>query len=264
MALAIDLTGRKALVTGVSSGIGAGIARMLAQAGCDVAGCARCGPGDAGALEFNQVMAATGRRACFHSLDLGEPGAAAQWVTTAATALGGVDVLVSNAGRNIFAGAADCEEPAWQECVDLNLAAHWRLARAAKPWLEQSPRPVLIVITSNHAWQTLPGCFPYNVCKAGLVALVQSLALEWGPRIRTVGIAPGFIDTPANEAWFQTFPDPASERSRTEARHPVGRLGTPQEIGALCAFLASEHAGFISGTTFLVDGGVGARMSHGV
>ena len=100
----------------------------------------------------------------------------------------------------------------------------------------------------------------YNVAKSGLTALVQSLALEWGPRVRAVGIAPGFIDTPMNVEWFGRFPDPAAKRAQIERMHPVGRIGTPAEVGALCAFLGSPLAGFISGNTILIDGGRSAVM----
>lgn len=256
MAIPIDLSGRKALVTGVTSGIGLGIARRLAEAGCEVAGCGRSAPGHPGALAF---LDAAGRGGRYRSCDITLPGAAGDWVASMAAELGGVDIVVSNAGRNIFAGAAACSEAEWAECMNLDLAAHWRVAQAARPHLEAS-RGVVLVITSNHAFSTIPGCFPYNVAKAGLVAMVQSLALEWGPAIRAVGIAPGFIDTPGNDTWFSSFPDPAEERRRTERLHPVGRLGTPGEIGALCAFLASPMAGFISGTTLVVDGGRAAAM----
>ncbi|MCX6921615.1 MAG: SDR family oxidoreductase [Verrucomicrobia bacterium] len=262
MALTIDLTGTKALVSGVTSGIGAGIARLLTKAGCDVAGCGQGAVTEPGAQAFLNQARAQGRRACYAEYDLIKTDAPGKWVDEAALALGGIDLLVSNAGRNVFAGAAGCDDKTWQACLDLNLAAHWRLAKSARPFLEQSRRPVIIVIASNHAWQSLPGCFPYNVSKAGLVALVQSLAIEWGPRIRAVGIAPGFIDTPANDLWFRSFPDPAAARARTEKMHPVGRLGTADEIGALCAFLASPGANFISGTTLLVDGGMGALMQR--
>ncbi|MEM8737062.1 MAG: SDR family oxidoreductase [Planctomycetota bacterium] len=94
-------------------------------------------------------------------------------------------------------------------------------------------------------------------------ALVQSLAIEWGPRVRAVGIAPGFIDTPGNDAWFDSFPDPAVERRRTEAMRPVGRLGDVDQIGSVCAFLASDFAAFISGNTLRVDGGRSALMQDG-
>jgi NAD(P)-dependent dehydrogenase (short-subunit alcohol dehydrogenase family) len=258
--LPIDLNGKKALVSGVCRGIGAGIARQLARAGCDVAGCGESRAEDSGPRVFLKSVMDEGRRAVFHHVDIASPDGPQQWVEQAAAALGGVDIVVSNAGKNFFTGVEKCDEKTWSDCIDLDLAAHWRLARAAKPHLEKSAQAVIIIISSNHTWRTLPGCFPYNVAKAGLMAMVQSLAIEWGPQVRAVGVAPGFIDTPSNDEWFKSFPDPAGERARTEKRHPVRRIGNVEEIGSLCAFLASNHAGFITGTTLLVDGGVGAMM----
>lgn len=261
MTLSIDLSGRKALVTGVTRGIGAGIAQKLAEAGCDVAGCGLADSEDECTYCFIEDIERTGRQAHYTTVNLGLPESPTQWVNEAAAALGGVDILVSNAGRNFFEGAATCSEEMWQASMNLNLTAHWRLAQAAYPFLRQSHnQPVIIIITSNHAYYTLPGSFPYNISKAGLVAMVQSLAIEWGPQIRTVGIAPGFVDTPGNEAWFNTFANPVAQRTRTERLHPVGRIGSPAEIGALCAFLASSWSGFISGTTLLIDGGRSALM----
>jgi NAD(P)-dependent dehydrogenase (short-subunit alcohol dehydrogenase family) len=260
MPLEINLTGKRALVTGVSSGIGAAIATKLAQAGCDVAGCGHRPATEAGAQAFVASVSSFGRRAHYQAVDLVSETGPAQLVSFAVEQLGGLDIVVSNAGRNIFKGASHCSEADWSECMNLDLASHWRLARAAQQHLAQAGGGVILIIGSNHAWGTLHGCFPYNVAKAGLLGLVQSLAIEWGACIRTVGIAPGFIDTAGNDTWFKSFPDPALERARTEKLHPVGRIGTVAEIGALCAFLASEHAGFISGTTLLVDGGRSALM----
>ena len=260
MSLGIELTGKKAAVSGVTSGIGAGIARKLAEAGCDVAGCGRSGPESEGARAFLASVRECGRSAWYGAADLGDRAAPAQWIASAADALGGLDLLVSNAGRNIFKGADGATEADWDECMELDLAAHWRLAREARSHLDAGDGGVILIIGSNHAWNTIPGCFPYNVAKAGLLGLVQSLAIEWAPRIRTVGIAPGFVDTVGNQNWFASFPDPEAERARTEALHPVGRIGSVEEIGALCAFLASPWSGFISGTTLLADGGRSALM----
>lgn len=260
MPLAIDLTHSRALVTGVSSGIGAGIATALAQAGCDIAGCGLEAAASGGAQQFLAAVQATGQRAFYQAVDLADGGAARDWVGWAAERLGGIDLVVSNAGRNVNQGAELTTEADWQANLDLNLAAHWRVAQAAKPYLDRAARPVIIVIASNHAFYTLPKSFPYNVAKAGLVALVQSLALEWGPHVRAVGVAPGFIDTPMNVEWFGRFPDPAAKRAQVVALHPVGRLGTADDVGALCAFLSSPLAGYISGATILIDGGRGAVM----
>lgn len=260
MTLTIDLSAHRAFVTGVSSGIGAGIARALAQAGADVAGCAFEPAEHPGAQAFLQLVQGQGQRAAYRQANLTNGAATRAAVAWAAEVLGGIDIIVSNAGKNYNLGAAACSEADWQANIDLNLAAHWRVAQAAKPWLDQSAQPVVIIIASNHAFVTIPNSFPYNVAKAGLPALVQSLALEWGPHIRAVGIAPGFIDTPMNVEWFGRTPDPAATRAQIERMHPVGRIGTAEEVGALCAFLCSPLAGFITGTTMLIDGGRSAVM----
>jgi NAD(P)-dependent dehydrogenase (short-subunit alcohol dehydrogenase family) len=260
MTLSINLTNRRALVTGVSSGIGAGIALALAQAGADVAGCALEPPDHSGPQAFVAQAAALGRRAVYLQADVANAAQARSFVDWAAGELGGLDYVISNAGRNIFAGAEPCDEATWQANIDLNLAAHWRVAQAARPYLLQAEQPVIVVIASNHAWRTTPGAFPYNVAKAGMTALVQSLTLEWGPQIRTVGVAPGFINTPLADDWFAMFPDPAAKRASIEGIHPVGRLGSPADIGAFCAFLCSPLAGYIAGTTLLIDGGRSAVM----
>jgi len=260
MSINIDLSNYRALVTGVSSGIGAGVAEVLAKAGSDVAGCGLESTDSEGAKRFVAIVEAQGRRAFYQSVDLIDGVTARAFVEWSARQLGGLDFVVSNAGRNFHIGASQVSESDWQANIDLNLAAHWRVAQAAKPYLDQAHAPVVIIMASNHAFYTLPNCFPYNVAKAGLLAMVQSLAIEWGPHIRAIGIAPGFIDTAMNIEWFGQFPDPVAKRAQVIGLHPVGRLGTPEEVGALCAFLCSPFAGFISGNTILIDGGRNALM----
>jgi NAD(P)-dependent dehydrogenase (short-subunit alcohol dehydrogenase family) len=263
MSLNIDLQGKRALITGVSSGIGLGIAGMLAEAGCTVAGCGLDAEDSPGARAFIQTVEQHQRKASYRAVDLREDAQLQAWVSGAAAWLGGIDVVVSNAGKAMFKGAANCTVEEWNDALSLNLAVHWKLSKAAYPHLQTSAEPIIICITSNHAYSTIPGCFPYNAAKAGMLGLVQSLAIEWGPKVRAVGIAPGFIDTPGGDRWFNSFPDPAAERARTEAMHPVGRIGTPREIGGLCAFLCSPFGRFISGSTVLVDGGRSALMQDG-
>ena len=261
MALEIDLNGKRALVTGATSGVGLGIARMLARAGCDVAGCGRSPDDSPGAEAFREAVAACSRVPHYICCDMTDAGQITTLAEQAVAALGGLDVVVSNAGLNVFKGAAECTEEDWQWNAELNLASHWRLARATRVALSANPVPgCLLIITSNHAWRTISGCFPYNVAKTALTGLVRALAIEWGPRIRVVGVAPGFIDTEGNQEWFARFPQPEIERECTASRHPVGRIGTPDEVGSLCAFLASPLAGFITGDTVLMDGGRSALM----
>ncbi len=260
MALSIDLGGRVALVTGVTDGIGVGIARKLAEAGCDVAGCGRRDAGSGQARRFVSIVEGFGRRAFYAETDVSEREGPRGFVDASVDALGRLDVVVSNAGRNVFEGVDGCDEAQWHACMELDLASHWRLGKAAYPTLRQGTDSVFVINSSNHAYSTLPGCFPYNVAKAGLIAMAQSMALEWGPDVRAVGLAPGFIDTPGGDRWFGTFDDPAGKRREVERAHPVGRIGTPDEIGGVCVFLASAYARFVSGTTILIDGGHAANM----
>ncbi len=263
MPLNLDLRGKRALVSGVSSGIGGGTAKMLAKAGCDIAGCGLDSIDSIGARQFIESVEKEGSKAEYTSLDLTKPGEVEQWVETSVSVLGGIEIVISNAGRNVFEGVKNCSENAWESSLNLNLASHWRLAKSAYPYLQQSGNGVIVVMASNHAFYTIPGCFPYNIAKAGLVAMVQSMAIEWGPKIRAVGIAPGYISTETGRAWFNTLADPKNMLTKITEIHPVSRIGSVEEIGALCVFLASEWGGFISGTTILVDGGRLALMQEG-
>lgn len=261
MALSIDLSGKKAFVSGATRGIGLGVARALALAGCDVAGCGLSAEDSDVVHAFKQEVESQGQKAFYFQGQLADPQIPSHLMRRVADKLGSLDILISNAGRNVFEGAEFCSNEAWDECINLDLASHWRMAKAALPMLRAGGDPgVIVVMGSNHAFNTIKGCFPYNVAKAGLLGLVQSIAIEWGPDIRCVGLAPGFIDTPGGDVWFNSFDNPDAERARTEASHPVGRIGSVDEIGALCSFLASSHAAFISGTTLVVDGGRSALM----
>jgi NAD(P)-dependent dehydrogenase (short-subunit alcohol dehydrogenase family) len=263
MALQIDLAGKIVLITGVSSGIGAGIARMYAKANASIAGCALEPVGHPAVRAFAEsVKAESGQEPLYVQTDVTKPAEVDNLVGQTVAYWGGLDLLASNAGANVFRGAAACSREDWLYNLNLNLESHWNVARACKPYLEKDGQGVIVINSSCHAFNTLPGCFPYNIAKTGLKGLVQSLALEWSPAIRTVGVAPGFIDTPLNEKYFNSFPNPAAERLKTTNRIPVKRLGTPEDIGAWFVFLSSEYASFAAGQTFLIDGGASAAMAE--
>ncbi|MEO6844383.1 MAG: SDR family oxidoreductase, partial [Ginsengibacter sp.] len=230
------------------------IARQMAKAGANISGCA---PGnDMGFLEEIQNY---GVDVLYTRCDVTRKDDLQNLVAETIKRFGRIDVLVSNAGENIFRGAESSTIEDWNKNLELNLASHWKLAQLCKPYLEKN-NGVIIVMTSSHAFSTIPGCFPYNVTKTALTGLVRSLAIEWSPNIRTVGIAPGYIDTPGNQKWFDSFNDADAERQRTIDLHPVKKLGTVDEIGGWCVFLASEYAAFACGTTYLIDGGKNALM----
>jgi NAD(P)-dependent dehydrogenase (short-subunit alcohol dehydrogenase family) len=259
MSLEINLKGKVVLITGVTSGIGAALATMFAKAGAMIAGCARHDRQTEEVKEFISNINGLNSKALYVQADVTLKEDLQNIVCQTVNTFGQIDVLVTNAGRNFFEGAADCSEEIWLENHDLNLAAHWRLAKMCKPYLEKE-NGVIIIMTSNHAFASIPGCFPYNITKTALTGLVRCLAIEWGPLIRTVGVAPGFIDTPGNQIWFDSFPDANLERQRTIDLHPVKKIGSAEEVGAWCVFLASDYASFASGTTYVIDGGRSALM----
>ncbi len=260
MSLPINLENKVVLITGATMGIGAGITRMFARAGAKIAGCARAKEDSREVSDWIETLSDYRSAILYRRADVTQPEELRQMTEATIEKYGRIDILVSNAGVNSFSGAAECDEEQWKHNLDLNLTSHWHLAKLCKPWLEKADPGVIILMSSNHAFHTIPGCFPYNVTKTALTGMVRSLAIEWGPKIRTLGLAPGFIDTPGNQSWFDSFVDPGTERQRTIDLHPVKKIGTPEEVGAWCAFLSSEYAAFASGTTYLLDGGRSALM----
>ncbi|TSD63847.1 SDR family oxidoreductase [Inquilinus sp. KBS0705] len=257
----IDLSNKTVLITGVSSGIGIGIASMFARANANIAGCSLEAKENIGVQNFIQeVFKHSGKQPFYVKTDVTNMEDLKEFVNASANHFGGIDIVASNAGTNIYKGAEDCSHEDWLYNMNLNLESHWNIARLSKPFLEKSPDGVIIINTSCHAFNTTAGSFPYNIAKSGLRALVQTLTVEWSPAIRTVGVAPGFIDTRLAEEWFNGFSDPQEARKNTEAAYPLKRLGTTDEIGGWFVFLASDYAAFAGGQTFLIDGGRSAIM----
>lgn len=257
--LPIDLEGKVAIVTGASQGIGFGVAKMLAKAGCYIAGCGRSREENSNVQKLKRETGGFGKQVYYESLDMKVDEEIQNFVKNVVACFGKIDILVSNAGINYFTSPEDCSLDFWTENVNLNLRSHWLISKACYPELKQSNGTILIM-SSNHAFSTLPNCFPYNVTKSGLTGLVNSLAIEWGPEIRTIGLAPGFVETAGGDKWFKSFEDPKAKREEIINLHPVKKFGTVEEIGAFCAFLSCEYASFITGTTFLIDGGRSAVM----
>lgn len=235
------LSGKRVLVSGSSSGIGAAIVRLFAAHGARVAGYDRNPPAQADACAF------------FAAGDVADADAVAAFVAQAAQRLGGIDVVVNNAGADVFSDPLRLSAEDWQRNLQVNLGGAWNFSRAALPALLEGGNGAIVNIASVHGHKIIPGAFPYPVAKHGLIGLTRSLGIEYADRgIRANSISPGLILVPRIQAWFEREPD---ARARQTALLPPRRIGTPEEVAYTALFLASDEARFINATDILVDGG---------
>ena len=241
-----DLQNRMALVTGASGGIGAAIAQALHQAGAAVA---LTGTREAA---LHQLAAELEDRAHCVVADLAGGGDAAALVQQAESALGPIDILVNNAGITRDGLALRMKDADWQAVLDVNLTAAFRLARAVLRGMMRRRSGRIINISSVSGLLGNPGQANYAAAKAGLIGMSKALALEVATRGITVNcLAPGFIETAMTDAL------PEAVRDDALARVPMGRFGTPQDIGAAAVYLASDEASYVTGQTLTIAGGLG-------
>lgn len=247
------LTGKSALVTGASSGIGAEIARRLATAGADVALTGRSEPRLA---EVAEDVRARGSRAVEVVGDLASPDAPSAVVDRAAAELGGIDVLVHSAGTMTLAPFADTSLESLDDQYRVNVRAPFELTQAALPWLREA-RGSVIFISSMAALAAFAESAAYSASKGAIEAISRQLAIELAPQgIRVNAIAPGEIDTPMNAELYGQNPDYVEEMKRLT---PMGRIGLPEDIADVAVFLASDASRFVCGASIPVDGGLLAQ-----
>ncbi len=247
-----SLEGKTALVTGAGRGgrgIGRGIALALAEAGVDVCITSRSTLADAEAVA--EAVRELGRKGVAVQCDVADAASVESLFEQALAGLGKIDILVNNAGITRDGLLLRMTEEAWDSVLDSNLKGAFLCTRAAAKIMVKQRSGRIINITSVMGQIGNPGQANYSASKAGLIGFTRTVARELGARGITVNaVAPGFIDTNMTDAL------PENLREGILAKIPLGRFGSPEDVGAAVTFLASEAASYITGQTLTVDGGM--------
>ena len=240
----LDLSGRVVIVTGGSRGVGRGIATRFLEHGADVVICGREEP--------ETLPEAGGRKAAFVAADVREVEQIEQVVSFTTGRHGRLDVLVNNAGGAPEAEAATASPRFHEAILRLNLIAPLHFAQQANAVMQTQPSGGVIVnIASVSAVRPSPGTAAYGAAKAGLLSLTQTLAVEWAPKVRVVDVTAGMIETELSHLHYGE----GKALERVAGTVPLGRLGTPGDVGDVCVFLASPLASYVSGASILMHGG---------
>ena len=240
-----DLIEKRALVTGATGGIGGAIARALHGQGAEVA--------LSGSREavLNELAADLGERAHTLACDLSDPQSAEGLPGRAAEAMGGMDILIHCAGITRDNLALRMKDAEWQDVIDLNLGAGFRLARASLRGMMKARWGRIVFVTSVVGATGNPGQANYAASKAGLTGMAKALAAEVASRGVTVNcVAPGFIETAMTEALNE------AQRERIVAAIPAAHIGAVDDVAAGCVFLASGEAAYVTGQTLHINGGM--------
>jgi len=233
------------LVTGASAGIGLAIARYFKSAGARVF-CAQ----RSAANEFETITA-----------DFSDENAPATVIDHIADCCGQLNVLVNNAGVMQETSIADTKLGDWQRSLMVNLTSPFLLIQAALPLLEKSQGSI-VNIASIEGIAANPLHTAYCSSKAGLIGLTRSTAVDLGPSgIRCNAVAPGWIDTNLNNEFIEAQADPVAFKAGIAGIHPLGRTGSPEDVARLVGFLASQANQFITGQTYVIDGGRTSKLS---
>lgn len=239
------LTGKTALITGASGGIGAAIARTLHGLGATVA---LSGTRE---VALSALAAELGERTHVCPADLSDPKAADALIATAELAMGRIDILVNNAGLTRDGLLLRMTDEAWSSVLDVDLAAPFRLSRAVMKFMMRRRSGRIINIGSIVGSTGNPGQANYASAKAGLIGLTKSMAQEVASRNITINlIAPGFIETAMTDALTD------DQRKTLADKIPLGRLGRPEDVAAAVAYLASDAAAWVTGSVMHVNGGM--------
>jgi len=242
-----DLSGKRAIVTGASRGIGQAIAKALAEAGADVG---LLGRNVAALAETEAAIRASGRRSATVAADVSNVADTAAAIGALAEALGGLEIFVNNAGYEEVRPSLDVDEALWERIVDTNLKGAFFAAQAAAKRMADGG--AIVNLCSLTSYVGIPTAVPYGSSKTGLLGMTRALATEWAPLgIRVNAIAPGYFHTAMTDVFYQ---DKGWQEAML-AKIPQRRFGRMEDIGGAVIFLASDASAYVTGHCIPIDGG---------
>ncbi len=252
------LTNKIALITGGAKGIGRSTAEVFVREGAKVV---LVDVDEQAGLAVQELL---GDQALFLKADVSKATEVKRVVELCVANFGGLHHLINNAGIIHYASATTCSEEDWDRVMNINLKSAFLCAKYAIPSMQASGGGVIINVASAQSFISSANMIHYTTAKTALLGLTRSLAIDFGPAIRSISVCPGTVDTPmARNAWANA-PDPETVHQESIGMHLLKRIAKPEEVGELIAFLCSDKAAFITGQAMRIDGGLGIAVPGSV
>ena len=246
------------IVTGAGSGIGETTAIKFANEGASVV-IADINPetGNSVSDHINN----NGAKSIFLETNVAEFKSVDNMVSQTLDTFGIPDILINNAGINVFGEPLNMPDSEWKRAFSVDLDGVWFGCKAVLPHMLKKNKGSIVNVASVHGIQIIPNCFPYPVAKHGVIGLTKALAVDYAAKgIKINSISPGYIETPIIDRFFNTKPDPIAARKEAENHQPIKRMGTTDEIANTIMFMSSDECNYMIGANIVVDGGITLRM----
>lgn len=254
----MTLQNKVALITGGAKGIGLATAEIFIREGAKVIVLDK--DATAGAKAKEQL----GENYFFSESDVTISDKVKEAIEEGVAHFGQLDFLINNAGIIRYANAVTCTEEDWDQIMNINLKAAFLCAKYAIPLMQKTGNGVIINVASAQSFISSSNMMHYTTSKSALLGFTRSLAIDFGPEIRSVAICPGTVDTPLARAAWSTAKDPEAVHQDSIDMHILKRIGKPEEIGEMIVFLCSDKCTFITGQAIRIDGGLGISVPGSV
>jgi len=246
------------IVTGAGSGIGETTAAKFANEGAKVV---IADINVENGKKVSQDINKSNGKSFFVETNVADYESVNQMVSKTLEKFGLPDILINNAGINVFGEPLNMPDSEWKRAFSVDLDGVWFGCKAVLPHMLKKKKGTIVNVASVHGIQIIPNCFPYPVAKHGVIGLTKALAVDYASKgIKINSISPGYIETPIIDRFFNTKPDPVAARKEAENHQPIKRMGTTDEIANTIMFMSSDECNYMIGANIVVDGGITLKM----